>query len=586
MTRSVPRVRRRGWLGLLAGALVGTVLALAPAAPAAAHASLVKTDPAEGQVLARSPGEARLTFDETVSAPAGGVKMYDARGKAVESKASARDNVLTVDVPDTLDEGTYVVSWRVVSADGHPVAGSLTFSVGQPSTDVQAPPKRDESSPPGVRGALSVVHAVGYLGLFLTAGLVVFTAWLLPALPRLDVLRRRLRRIVRVSAAVAALAGLVQLPLSGAYQQGLGFSDLLGGSVWSGAGGRELLGLVLLVAGLALAVAPLGITPLLGRWRVVATAGAVMVVASPSVVGHSRAFPPQLLVVATDVLHVAAGAVWLGGLVGLAISLPALAGRSRAAAETLVRFSGLAAGLLTLLVASGSVLAWRIVGSWDDLFGTTYGRLLIVKVMVAALAVGIAAWNRFVLLPRAVGAADRPERLAATGEIKRVVAAEASVLVAVLLVTGILVNQPPRQATPVSAPTATRGVTGQLGEHYSVLGTMSPRAVGKNTVTLRLRDHYGKPFTPLRRPTMRVRSETVDLGEVALTPDGAGTYRAEVVLPTAGNWRVQVSVRIDEFDNPVASLQLPGAPLTPQVRYCAVIGHSNGPRACRPTLFR
>ena len=437
-----------------------------------------------------------------------------------------------------------------------------------------------------MRGTLSVVHAVGYLGLFLAAGLVVFTAWLLPPLPRLDVLRRRLRRIVRVSAAVAALAGLLQLPLSGAYQQGLGFSDLLGGSVWSGAGGRELLGLVLLVAGLALAVAPLGITPLLGRGRVVATAGAVMVIASPSVVGHSRAFPPQLLVVATDVLHVAAGAVWLGGLVGLAISLPALAGRSRAAAETLARFSGLAAGLLTLLVASGSVLAWRIVGSWDNLFGTTYGRLLIVKVMVAALAVGIAAWNRFVLLPRAVGAADRPERLAATGEIKRAVAAEASVLVAVLLVTGILVNQPPRQATPVAAPTATRGVTGQLGEHYSVLGTMSPRAVGKNTVTLRLRDHYGKPFDAVaaahgagavgdRRPG---RGGAHARRRRHLSRRGRASHRRELAGPGE---RAHRRVR-----QPGRLTQLPGARLAPQVRYCAVIGHSNGPRACRPTLFR
>ena len=412
-----------------------------------------------------------------------------------------------------------------------------------------------------MRGTLSVVHAVGYLGLFLAAGLVVFTAWLLPALPRLDVLRRRLRRIVRVSAAVAALAGLVQLPLSGAYQQGLGFSDLLGGSVWSGAGGRELLGLVLLVAGLALAVAPLGITPLLGRGRVVATAGAVMVIASPSVVGHSRAFPPQLLVVATDVLHVAAGAVWLGGLVGLAISLPALAGRSRAAAETLVRFSGLAAGLLTLLVASGSVLAWRIVGSWDNLFGTTYGRLLIVKVMVAALAVGIAAWNRFVLLPRAVGAADRPERLAATGEIKRVVAAEASVLVAVLLVTGILVNQPPRQATPVAAPTApTRGdrparrALPRPGHHVAACGGQ---------------EHRHPPAPGPLREAVRAVAAAHGAGAVgdrrprrggAHPPGDVGSYRAEVVLPTAGNWRVQVSVRIDEFDNPVASLsfRVPG----------------------------
>jgi copper transport protein len=346
----------------------------------------------------------------------------------------------------------------------------------------------------------------------------------------------------------------VQLPLSGAYQQGLGFSDLLGGSVWSGAGGRELLGLGLLAVGLVLAVAPLGDAPLQGRGRAVATAGAVLAIASPSVVGHSRAYPPQLLVVATDVLHVAAGAVWLGGLVGLAISLPALAGRSRTAAETLARFSGLAAGVLTVLVAAGSVLGWRIVGSWDDLFGTTYGRLLIVKVMVAALAVGIAAWNRFALLPRTVGAADRPERLEAANEIRRTVSAEASVLVAVLLVTGFLVNQSPRQAPRVITPGRTGVVTGQLGENFRVLGTMSPRTVGTNTVTVQLQDRAGEPYEPVRPPTVRVRSQTVDLGDAALTPSAAGTYRAEVVLPTSGEWRVQVSLRIDEFENPVASL--------------------------------
>ena len=97
-------------------------------------------------------------------------------------------------------------------------------------------------------------------------------------------------------------------------------------------------------------------------------------------------------------------------------------------------------------------------------------------------------------------------------------------------------------------------MTGQLGEHYRVLGTMSPRAVGTNTVTIQLQDHSGEPFEPVRPPTVRVRSESVDLGDVALTSSDAGTYRAEVVLPTAGSWQVQVSLRIDEFENPVATL--------------------------------
>ena len=104
------------------------------------------------------------------------------------------------------------------------------------------------------------------------------------------------------------------------------------------------------------------------------------------------------------------------------------------------------------------------------------------------------------------------------------------------------------------APAGTGVVTGDLGEDLRVLGTMSPRAVGTNTVTIQLQDLTGEPVEPARPPTVRVRSSAVDLGNLALTSSDAGTYRAEVVLPTAGTWRVQVSLRVDEFENPVASL--------------------------------
>jgi copper transport protein len=96
--------------------------------------------------------------------------------------------------------------------------------------------------------------------------------------------------------------------------------------------------------------------------------------------------------------------------------------------------------------------------------------------------------------------------------------------------------------------------TGQLGEGLRVRATLSPRATGTNTVTLQLQDLEGAPVEPPRSPTVRVRSDAVDLGDVAITSRGVGTYRADVVLPTPGTWRVQVSLRLDEFENPVASL--------------------------------
>ena len=125
-----------------------------------------------------------------------------------------------------------------MSADGHPVAGALAF-LGRTT-------QRRRTAAADARQVVRItcarcpgaVQAIGYLGLFLAAGLVVFAGWLLPALPRLDVLRCRLRRIARGAASFAALAGLLQLPLSGAYQQGLGFAGLLEASAWFDAGGR------------------------------------------------------------------------------------------------------------------------------------------------------------------------------------------------------------------------------------------------------------------------------------------------------------------------------------------------------------
>ncbi len=151
-------------------------------------------------------------------------------------------------------------------------------------------------------------------------------------------------------------------------------------------------------------------------------------------------------------------------------------------------------------------------------------------------------------------AGDNAERREAATAIRQTIMAEASVLVAVLLITGFLVNQSPRQAPPVIEPNRTGVSTGQLGDDLRVLGTLSPGTRGTNTLTIQLQDLTGEPYEPQRPPTVRVRSETVDLGDVAVTPSDAGTFRAEVVIPTDGSYRVQVSLRLTEFENPVAVL--------------------------------
>lgn len=537
----------------LAIAVAGCVLlAAGTAAPAVAHATLVRSNPAEGAVLAAAPAKAVFVFDETVSLPDGGVKVFDADGDTVAASATSQDTVVTVDLPDRMASGTYVVTWRAVSGDGHPIAGSLTFSIGRPSATVAAPEPADAESPK-VSATLSAVQGVGYLGLFLAAGLTVFASALLPRTVAPGRSRARIQGLAKTAAVVALVATALTIPLMVIHQQGLGLARLADRDTWLAGSPSAMAGLVLLAVGFTLLGQNVGDAAADRRTRWFALSGVALVVIAPALTGHTRAFSPEPLVVGTDILHVLAGSVWLGGLVGIALTLPALAGREDDAAQTLARFSMAAAGVLVALTGTGLVLAWRILASWENLFGSTYGRILLVKLAVVLVVVTLAGWNRFVLLPRVRAAKRRPGRKSATTRIGGTARIEAALLVVVLLLTGFLVDKSPR-AAPASAAEGRPSVqTAALGD-LEVRATMTPGARGQNTIRFRIQDSAGAPVALTRLPTISIRSDDLDLGTVPVTRAGAGTCTADVVIPAAGRVEVQVGMRRSRFENPVATL--------------------------------
>src|SRR5215208_4873177 len=112
----------------LIACLLLTLAALAPEA-ARAHASLLETEPAEGQVLASAPSMVHLRFNEPVRPLV--FRLFDAAGRTHENlPASSSGTILMVTLPAGLGTGSHVLSYRVTSIDGHPIGGSLTFSVG------------------------------------------------------------------------------------------------------------------------------------------------------------------------------------------------------------------------------------------------------------------------------------------------------------------------------------------------------------------------------------------------------------------------------------------------------------------------
>ena len=146
------------------GFLIALLLALAQSAPAFAHASLVRAEPADGAVLAQPPATLRLTFNEPVSPLV--IRLIGPGGEVISPAVAAENTTVTL-TPPRLRQGSYVLSWRVISADGHPVGGSLLFSVGAPSAQPAVPLSEGDAA---VRAALWVAKVILYIGLFVGIG--------------------------------------------------------------------------------------------------------------------------------------------------------------------------------------------------------------------------------------------------------------------------------------------------------------------------------------------------------------------------------------------------------------------------------
>ncbi len=543
---STARVKRV-LVGLLS---VVALLMLGLASPAAAHARLDSSTPAGAEVVAEPPTSVVLTFDEPVRPVPGGFRLYDRTGAARALVGRAVDNTVRADLPGGLRDGSYVVTWRVISDDSHPLSGALTFAIGQPDTDTF-------SAPPPQTAAVSTTYAaatgLGYLGLMTLIGLSVFEAVVLRAQSGDGGLGPRLKRL---AAATALVSYAMLVPLTVARDEGTLAAMLRPNALldyW-----RSTAALTLLLG--AGGTVPLLLAPGLRRRRSRGTAygvGVAFAMGSVLPVGHTRTYGPAWLVVGADLTHAAAAAVWFGGLIALGLYLNwarRTSGSPREAAVVLSRFSTLAGGLVGLLAVTGTGLAITLVGSWGALIDSRYGQVLLVKVGLASLVGGLAAWNRFHLIPN-LGLLDTHPRQ--WQRLTRAVWTEAIVLVLVIAATAVLGMQAPG-SDPADHGAGTRDggvtLTSELGSgHFE--GTLVPGRLGENVITFRLTDLANQPVIPVAPPEMSVSEPNLSLGPLTALVETTGTpgsYRAVVTIPADGEWRINTAVRVTEFERPAA----------------------------------
>ena len=400
---------RRISVRFAAAAFVALTLIGVTAGPASAHAVLEGSTPGAGAQVARSPQEISLRFGEAVEASLGAIRLYNAQGNRVDvgspQHPDGKGAEVSASVP-TLDKGSYVVTWRVISADSHPVRGAFTFTVGNgvESKNVQGLASRllTEQGGDATVGAL---YAIGRFGIFTGIILLVgATAFLLFVWPE-GRASARAARLVWGGWIVALGSTLVAFALQGAYAAALPLTDAFKPSIWADIwdtryGHVAAFRVVLLIVAL-----PLIRTVLVGRDRPVAehplpswvpaVAGLVGVglVATPGLAGHASTGSQVPLALLADAVHVGAVALWVGALPMLAYALLPVADLATLR-RAVPRYSQLALVAVIAIVISGSYQSWREVGSFGALTSTDFGRILLVKLGLFAVLIVVAAFSR------------------------------------------------------------------------------------------------------------------------------------------------------------------------------------------------
>jgi copper transport protein len=525
-----------------AAAMLVTVLAvLLPASPAQAHAVLSSSDPRAESVVPEAPVAVTLVFSEPVQLVKDRIRVLAPdNSRADVGSPSVSGSTVTVTVRGQA-QGTYLVSYRVVSADSHPIAGAFTYSVGAPS----APPAdTDEATTvaPAVQAAIPIAKTAGYVGLLLVVGPVLVLALLWPH--RLS--RSGPARLAWTGLALLGAATAVGLFLQAPYTTGSRLTDISISDLRAVLG--STFGAVMLVRLGIVGAAAFLLRPLLSPARdesrtdlaVLGVLG-VAVVATWPLTGHAAASPVPAVSVVIDALHVSAMAVWLGGLVMLLVFLLPRA-NNRELEVILPIWSRWATAAVGALVFAGTVQALIEIGPFSAFVTTTYGRLLLAKVALVGVVLAAAFFARRLVHRDASG---RPR-------LRRAVVTELGITAVILAISAVLVQTPPgrtAQAGPTAAPVDEQTQLMLRADGISVQVTVFPAKTGNNTLHLYAYASDGKPLPVVEwSGSAALPSAGIEGIEIPLLRITDNHAIGDIGLPAAGDWQLRFTVRTSEID--------------------------------------
>jgi copper transport protein len=555
--------------GRIVAALVVAVISLAVPSLASAHAYLVRTVPAASGVLNAPPPNVQLTYDEAVEPRFAIISVTDASGHQETvgpvQRSAANPDMLIVPLRPHQPEGWYLIYWRAISIDGHPVQGAFTYAVGPnpgPAPRFSIPSIASSATAPN----LLIARWVMFLSVMIAIGLFTFRVAIARPLPRR--VTEACLRAVSVAFVAASVVGVLAIPV---YLDFATASDSLRSVFDVGAlvplfrvtaFGRGYVDLLVCFVLFCLAA---WMTLWLDRpdreyrsvAEITAQIGALLAAAAvliiPGASGHAAQTSPRGLSLPFDWLHLISGSLWLGGLVGLLVLWFALPTRARVPALSVVvpRFSLVALASVLVLLGTGAGATIEHMPAVDALWQTGYGVAILVKIGILAAAIALASGNLLRTKPQLVAAADRSE----TGEpaarlLRRLISGETALVAAAVFVAAVLSSlAPPPPAFALQNSALAQVGPGRVAQTvhragYTLQVLVAPnKAAAPDTFALRVTKH-GRP---VRHANVTLALNHLEMQmpqqEYQLIETQPGVYsRAAPALIMVGKWSLAFNI--------------------------------------------
>ena len=505
-------------------------LLCAPAAMASAHAVLDNSVPTSGATLEDTPLQIVLDFDESVESSLGYIKLFSSSGKRVQLpavKADASDASIVRVVPPTLAQDSYVAVYRVISADGHPVEGAITFRVGAGAVSnlasVIETALQDSETSNAVKVAMALMRFISYIAISIVLAGIFF-------LLGSDAPRKGLNRAVVLAGSVLGLSTALLYLLHGMNASGGTWGQIANVGVV-----KDVFATQVGESLFARIVVSFLLVSVVTRWgKFVAVFAFATLPFTYAFAGHAAVDSPAALTIALLALHVAAVGVWCGGLI-LLIFVKDI--RTTPIVEW---FSQRAAILIAVVVATGVVQALLLMDGIGNLTKTSYGKALIAKVCVVGIMLICAAIVR------------RRFYESGVSRLRAVLCAEVLVGLVVLSITSGMVAASPRP-TVSNAPFSTALVQGDVIANI----TISPPRVGESEMHVIVSPPNGSLDPVLAiKARFSLASGSVPPIQAELNAVGPNHFVGYIQFVYPGEWKVDVIVSPDANSEVLYSTQV------------------------------